>query len=84
MVLSMYAEINTASNSLLALMGTVVWRGSGDWSKSGLRGKAGGQELRALRALKVKAGSAFYFDKQLLLNFVHIVLGQTVDLLIMH
>ena len=54
--------------------------------RTGRRTEGGGiaLEIRSIRELCIVGGSAFYFDKTLVLTIVEVVLVQSVNLLIMY
>ena len=83
-VLSMYAEIHSMSRTLIASMRLACtdYR----FTVAGRKDQDGviRRQLMPLKELRVVAGRLFYFDKQLVTNFVYIVLSRSADLLIMH
>ena len=81
-VMNAYAEINRHSRSLLrsfrACSVSVI--------AAGMAGRGNvaivNREVRSFRELRIKAGSVFYFDKQLVPTVIGIVLSQPVNLLV--
>ena len=81
-VISMFAEIHSGSRAHIELAKRAGWS-SGIQTKNTV-GSLAKRELRTMKELRITAGGMFYFDKPLVLNFIDIVLGQTVNLLIMY
>ena len=86
-IINNYAEIQIGSRTFLeSLQETVPVRRSRIWIRTGRAGSVAAiirGELRSLRELHIKGGSsAFYFDKQLVLTVIHIIVNQSISLLL--
>ena len=82
-VISMYADVHDLSGAVM-IAARKVQRSSNSRGYEVSAGSVIKRELKAMKGLRVMAGKSFYFDKQLILNFVDIVLGQAVNALIMY
>ena len=83
LVLNMFAELNAASKNLLTLFGAALssiccWA---DIQEHQDYNSLGG-EWKSLTDLRVRAGSMFYFDRQLVVNFIDVILNESANLLI--
>ena len=75
-------EINQVSKSLQERMRQMASAEPiGDWK---LFRKIVEREIRSMRELRIMAGSTFFYDKPMLLTAADIVLGQSVNLLVMN
>ena len=81
---STYAEINHWSNCLLTTARTACMRAGGSRASQSVGRKMVLRELMAMMKLGVKAGPFFYFDKPFVLRYIDIVLGLSVNLMIMY
>ena len=84
-IINSYAEINRRSKLLLRSLRTCCRGCSGPVgiqdTAQGLRFR---RELKSLKELRIRAGSyVFFFDKQLVLNVIGIVLVQSINVLIL-
>ena len=79
-VATSYAEIHRRSVKLLRSIRRAMN------GRTGRRTEGGGiaLEIRSIRELCIVGGSAYYFDKTLVLTIVEVVLVQSVNLLIMY
>ena len=77
---------NWVRTSATVLWETVHWRrcfGCLRRTRSGARAAVLSRQIRSLRELHIRAGSsAFYFDKQLVLTAISVILDQSVNLLL--
>lgn len=74
-IVNNYANIHRGSKDFLVALG----------ASSRTAGTVASRDLRNLKELRIKAGSsAFYFDKELVLTVVGVILTQSINLLILH
>ena len=80
LVATSYAEIHRRSVNLLRS----IRRATSGRTGRRTEGERIALEIRSIRELCIAGGSAFYFDKTLVLTVVEIILSESVNLLIMN
>lgn len=78
-----YAETNHGSRILLESLQRVCIRGS-EGMAFRRDEEIARKRIRSLRELRIRAAFVCYYDKQLILTILQIVLVRSVDLLVMH
>ena len=75
-----YGQINRRSKALLKAVR--ITASAHQMARSG-QGKAVNREIRYMNDLRIKVGTAFYYDNALVLTIVEIILVQSVNMLLM-